>query len=141
MSNSGYVEIAPVTWDVVDVNRKVEALNGDWTGVDPLSIYPQGAYLLLTNKVLKSCWKFEVKATLHYRRGVEDYIQVCELEYKINEPMTFKEAAAILTGDLGIDLSFTFHKYPQEVLITGSGFVKVENNGTNRNRRKVKPRR
>lgn len=139
------IQVNPVTWDVVQVNKKVDALNGDWENIDATSIYPESAYLLLTNQVLRARWMFTVVSKVTYEDNGELYCTTCECEYKLNEPTLFKEGADILMDELKVLLKEELLNFdPDSIVITGTGFVTVGSrnaiSSTNRNSSKTRPK-
>ena len=115
--------LAPVSLDVVELNRKIDALNGNFDGVDYRSIYPEDVYLILTNQVLRSKWDFHVVSKVTFEGEDEElYCTTCECEYSMNQPMLFKQAADILMDELKILLKEELHGlHPDSIIVTGSG--------------------
>lgn len=139
------IQVHPVTWDVVDVNKKVAALNGDWENIDPMSIYSESTYLLLTNQVLSARWMFTVVSKVTYEDNGELYCTTCECEYKLNEPTLFKEGADILMDELKVLLKEELLNFdPDSIVVTATGFITVGKRNaisrTNRNRPKARPK-
>lgn len=139
----GVIALDPVSWDVLEVNRKVREYQGDLKEACYSEIYSPSAYALLTNRVLKSRWKFLVVSTLTV---MEDDGEVscttCELEYKLNQPTLFKEGADILMQALIPVLREEFNnKEPDTLLVTGSGNITVGNLNEHANRSRAKAKR
>ena len=61
------IPIHPVTWDVVEVNKKVEGLGGNWDNINPYDIYQESTFLMLTNRVLQARWQYDVVSKVTYQ--------------------------------------------------------------------------
>ena len=121
------IPIHPVTWDVVEVNKKVEGLGGNWDNINPYDIYQESTFLMLTNRVLQARWQYDVVSKVTYQgEDGETYCTTCSCEYKLNEPTLFKEGADILMDELkGLLKVELLNLNPESIVITASGFVTV----------------
>lgn len=132
-----YKALHPLKWEIMSIGRKINE-----EGVKASEAYPKDVYIALTNKFIKARWSFLVTCRIEYIDVLgDDWEKVVELEYKVNSPMSLREASDLLTIALREEIKDAFFgTTPDTIHIEATGFINVGNTYVkttpNRNRRK-----
>ena len=131
-----YKALHPLKWEIISIGKKIKE-----QGMEASKAYPKDVYLVLTNKIIKARWSFLVRCRIEYIDVLnDDWEKVVELEYKINSPMSLRDASDLLTIALREEIKDDFFgTMPDTIHIEAVGFIQLGNTNvrpTNRNRRK-----
>lgn len=131
-----YRALNPLKWEIMEIGKKIKE-----EGIKASVAYPQDVYLALTNKSIKARWSFNIKCRIEYIDVLnDDWEKIVELEYKVNSPLTLKNASDLLTMALREEIKEDFFGVmPDTIHIEALGFIQVGKTNDrvpNSNRRK-----
>lgn len=130
-----YRGLNPLKWEILSIGEKIRQ------GVKASDAYPKDVYVVLSSRFIKARWSFQVRCRIEYIDVLnDDWEKVVELEYKVNSPMSLKDASDLLTLALREEIKEDFFgTLPDTIHIEAIGFIQLGNTYVkppNRNRRK-----